>query len=119
MPSTAVQSYTPQPLHVTDRAAEKVRALVREEGVPTLALRVFVTGGGCSGFKYGFSFDESIADDDTVIEYSDIKIVVDALSLPYLEGAEVDYRVGLDGSRFTVTNPNATSTCGCGSSFSM
>lgn len=119
MPSTAVQSYTPQSLRVTDRAVEKVRALVNEEGIPSLALRVFVTGGGCSGFKYGFSFDESIATDDTVIKCSGIMVVVDALSFPYLEGAEVDYVVGLDGSRFTVTNPNATSTCGCGASFSI
>lgn len=116
---TAVQSYMPAPILVTDSASTKVKELVDEEGNPDLKLRVFITGGGCSGFQYGFSFDESLADDDTVVEKDGIKVVVDSMSFQYLAGAEVDYKEGLDGSRFVISNPNAQTTCGCGSSFSI
>lgn len=100
------------------RAAAKVRELLEEEGNPRLRLRVFVTGGGCAGFRYGFSFDEQIAEDDTAVEQDGAGLVVDSLSFPYLEGAEVDYQEGLQGAQFTVNNPNAATTCGCGASFS-
>ena len=113
------QTFTPSVLLVTDRAAAKVRALIEDEGNPRLKLRVFVTGGGCSGFQYGFSFEETVEDDDTVVEKEGVGVVVDALSYPYLAGAEVDYTEGLDGAKFVVRNPNATATCGCGSSFSV
>ena len=103
----------------TERAASKVRALIEDEGNPRLKLRVFVTGGGCSGFQYGFSFEEAVEDDDTVIEKDGVGVVVDALSYPYLVGSEIDYTEGLEGSKFVVRNPNATATCGCGSSFSV
>ena len=113
------QTFIPQALQVTSSAASKVKELVDEEGNPDLQLRVFVTGGGCSGFQYGFAFDEGGADDDAKIEQDGIKVVVDALSYPYLVGATVDYQENLQGSRFVVENPNASSTCGCGSSFSI
>ena len=113
------QTFTPSVLLVTDRAAAKVRALIEDEGNPRLKLRVFVTGGGCSGFQYGFSFEEAIEDDDTVVEKDGVRVVVDALSYPYLAGSEIDYTEGLEGARFVVRNPNATATCGCGSSFSV
>lgn len=100
-------------------AASKVKNLVEEEGNPRLKLRVFVTGGGCSGFQYGFTFDEDVADDDTIIEREGVSLVVDAMSYQYLAGAEVDYQEGLEGSRFIIKNPNATTTCGCGQSFSI
>ncbi|MBT4520396.1 MAG: iron-sulfur cluster insertion protein ErpA [Halieaceae bacterium] len=101
------------------RAAEKVRELVDEEENNELKLRVFITGGGCSGFQYGFTFDELMAEDDTVIEEDGVILVVDPMSFQYLVGSEVDYTEGLEGSRFIVSNPNASSTCGCGSSFSV
>lgn len=116
---TAVESYQPAPLQITPSAVAKVRSLVEEEENPALKFRVYVTGGGCSGFQYGFSFDEERAEDDTAIERDGITVLVDPLSFPYLAGARVDYEVGLQGARFTVTNPNASSTCGCGSSFSI
>jgi len=103
----------------TDNAAKKVKALIDDEGNENLNLRVFVTGGGCSGFQYGFDFDENVQDGDTQIENSGVKMVVDPMSLQYLLGAEVDYKVSLEGSMFVVNNPNATTTCGCGSSFSI
>jgi len=103
----------------TDNAANKVKALIDDEGNENLNLRVFVTGGGCSGFQYGFDFDENVQDGDTQIENSGVKMVVDPMSLQYLLGAEVDYKVSLEGSMFVVNNPNATTTCGCGSSFSI
>jgi len=103
----------------TDRAATKVRELREEEGNPELKLRVYITGGGCSGFSYGFTFDEKVNDDDTVVDNSDVTLLVDAMSIQYLAGSEVDYDQGLMGSRFVVQNPNASSTCGCGSSFSI
>ncbi|MBU2710512.1 iron-sulfur cluster insertion protein ErpA [Zooshikella harenae] len=100
-------------------AAAKVKDLIEEEGNGQLKLRVFVTGGGCSGFQYGFTFEEDMADDDTQVERDGVLLVVDPLSFQYLVGAEVDYQEGLEGSRFVVNNPNATTTCGCGSSFSI
>ncbi|KAF0804562.1 HesB/YadR/YfhF family protein [Alcanivorax sp. S71-1-4] len=103
----------------TDRAAAKVRELRDEEGNPALKLRVYITGGGCSGFSYGFTFDEQMKEDDTVVENGDVTLLVDAMSIQYLTGSEVDYDQGLMGARFVVQNPNATSTCGCGSSFSI
>ena len=103
----------------TDRAADKVRQLVDEEGNADLKLRVFVTGGGCAGFQYGFTFDELVADDDAQIENDGITLLVDAMSYQYLVGGVVDYTEGLEGSRFVVENPNAETTCGCGSSFSI
>ena len=109
----------PQTLLFTDRAASKVKLLVEEEGNEDLKLRVFVTGGGCAGFQYGFTFDELIAEDDAVIDNDGVSLVVDSMSYQYLVGATVDYTEGLKGSQFSVKNPNAESTCGCGSSFSI
>lgn len=109
---------TMDPLVFTDAAASKVRALIEEEGDPGLKLRVFIQGGGCSGFQYGFTFDEETAEDDTVMEKGGVTLLVDAMSLQYLLGAEIDYKDDLDGAQFVVKNPNARSTCGCGSSFS-
>ena len=106
-------------LHVTTSAACKVRRLVDEEANPELKLRVFVTGGGCSGFQYGFTFDEIAAEDDTCVEKDGVTVLVDPLSYQYLVGAEVDYEEGLQGSKFVIKNPNASTTCGCGSSFSV
>ena len=103
----------------TDRAAAKVQHLVDEEGNHELKLRVFVTGGGCAGFQYGFTFDELVADDDAIIENGDVSLVVDSMSYQYLVDGVVDYVEGLEGSRFIVDNPNAETTCGCGSSFSV
>ena len=103
----------------TESAANKVKALVAEEKNPNLKLRVSVDGGGCSGFQYDFAFDENAADDDTVIEKNGATMLVDVTSMQYLNGSEVDYLEGLEGARFVVNNPNATSTCGCGSSFSI
>lgn len=107
------------PIQFTDAAAKKVLSLVTEEENPNLMLRVYVTGGGCSGFQYGFTFDEKVNEGDMTIEKQGVSLVVDPMSLQYLVGGEVDYTEGLEGSRFLVTNPNATTTCGCGSSFSM
>ena len=106
------------PLVFTDSAASKVKELIEEEGNPALKLRVFVTGGGCSGFQYGFTFDEEAADDDTVMQKNGVTLLVDPMSFQYLVGAEIDYSEGLEGAQFVIKNPNATSTCGCGSSFS-
>lgn len=108
----------PAPLLFTDSAANKVKELILEEGNPDLKLRVFVTGGGCSGFQYGFTFDEVTNDDDTVMEKNGVTLLIDPMSFQYLVGAEIDYSEGLQGSQFVIKNPNATSTCGCGSSFS-
>lgn len=108
----------PSPLLFTDSAANKVKELILEEGNPELKLRVFVTGGGCSGFQYGFTFDEVASEDDTVMEKNGVTLLVDPMSFQYLVGAEIDYTEGLQGSQFVIKNPNATSTCGCGSSFS-
>lgn len=108
----------PMPFVFTDSAANKVKDLIVEEGNPDLKLRVFVTGGGCSGFQYGFTFDEETSDDDTVMQKNGVTLLVDPMSYQYLVGAEIDYTEGLEGSQFVIKNPNATSTCGCGSSFS-
>ncbi len=109
----------PAPLNFTDSAAAKVKQLIEEEGSPDLKLRVFVTGGGCSGFQYGFTFDENQAEDDTVIEKGGVTLLIDPMSFQYLVGAEIDYQEGLEGAQFVIKNPNATTTCGCGSSFSV
>jgi len=103
----------------TNNAAKKVKALLSEENNPNLNLRVYITGGGCAGFSYGFNFDEKIQEDDTQVENDGVKLLIDAMSIQYLEGSEIDYVEGLEGSRFVVNNPNATTTCGCGSSFSI
>lgn len=116
---SAAEQFTPQALSLTDRAVAKVRALVDDEANDTLKLRVFVTGGGCSGFQYGFTFDELAAEDDAVVEKDGVTVLVDSLSYQYLAGAEVDYTEGLEGSKFVIKNPNASTTCGCGSSFSI
>lgn len=106
------------PLVFTDAAAVKVRELIDEEGNPELKLRVFVTGGGCSGFQYGFTFDEEVSEDDTQLQKNGVTLLIDPMSFQYLVGAEIDFTEGLEGSQFVIKNPNATSTCGCGSSFS-
>ncbi|HET8897871.1 MAG TPA: iron-sulfur cluster insertion protein ErpA, partial [Rhodanobacteraceae bacterium] len=105
------------PLLFTAAAARKVRALIEEEGNPGLMLRVYISGGGCSGFQYGFSFDETRADDDLAVERDGVTLLVDPLSLQYLDGAEIDYAESLSGAQFVIRNPQARTTCGCGSSF--
>ena len=117
--STDAPGLMPRPLEFTAQAAAKVASLIEEEGNPNLKLRLYVTGGGCSGFSYGFAFDDQIAEDDTKIVTSGVALVVDAMSQQYLMGARVDYEEGLEGSRFVIHNPNAQTTCGCGSSFSV
>ena len=107
----------PAPLVFTDSAASKVKQLIDEEGNPELKLRVFVSGGGCSGFQYGFTFDEITNEDDTAMEKNGVTLLIDAMSYQYLVGAEIDYTAGVEGAQFVIKNPNATSTCGCGSSF--
>ncbi len=116
---SVVEAFDPNEIRLTDNAVAKVRALVTDEGNPALKLRVYITGGGCSGFQYGFTFEETTADDDWVVEKDGITAVIDAMSYQYLAGSEVDYTEGLEGSRFVVNNPNATTTCGCGASFSI
>ena len=108
----------PAPLVFTDAAAGKVKSLIEEEGNPELKLRVFVSGGGCSGFQYGFTFDEVANDDDTVMTKNGVSLLIDAMSYQYLVGAEIDYKEDLQGAQFVIKNPNAQTTCGCGSSFS-
>ena len=108
----------PLPFVFTDSAANKVKELIEEEGNADLKLRVFVTGGGCSGFQYGFTFDEVANEDDTAMQKNGVTLLVDPMSYQYLVGAEIDYTEGLEGSQFVIKNPNATSTCGCGLSFS-
>lgn len=116
---SVAETFQPAPLTFTERAAGKVKELVEDEGNEALKLRVFVTGGGCSGFQYGFTFDELVADDDAQIEKNGVVLLVDAMSYQYLVGGTIDYTEGLEGSKFTVENPNAETTCGCGSSFSI
>ena len=118
---SVVEQFNPdqQALILTDKAISKVKSLVAEEANDELKLRVFVTGGGCSGFSYGFTFDELVAEDDTVVEKDGVTALVDPMSYQYLVGAEVDYQEGLEGSRFIINNPNAETTCGCGASFSV
>ena len=108
----------PAPLIFTDNAANKVKSLIDEEGNDALKLRVFVTGGGCSGFQYGFTFDEATNEDDTTMQKNGVTLLIDAMSYQYLVGAEIDYKEDLEGAQFVIKNPNATTTCGCGSSFS-
>ncbi|HET6783411.1 MAG TPA: iron-sulfur cluster insertion protein ErpA [Pseudoxanthomonas sp.] len=108
-----------RPLNFTHAAAAKVRELISEEGNQALALRVYIQGGGCSGFQYGFEFDENRADDDVAVDTDEVTLLVDPLSLQYLMGSEVDYTESLQGAQFVIRNPNAKTTCGCGSSFSM
>nr|WP_207761597.1 iron-sulfur cluster insertion protein ErpA [Caviibacterium pharyngocola] len=107
------------PLTFTDAAANKVKALISEEENNELKLRVYITGGGCSGFQYGFTFDEKVNEGDLTVENGGVQLVIDPMSLQYLIGGTVDYTEGLEGSRFIVNNPNASTTCGCGSSFSI
>ncbi|CAA6807886.1 MAG: probable iron binding protein from the HesB_IscA_SufA family [uncultured Thiotrichaceae bacterium] len=109
---------TASPLVFTDAAALKVKTLIEEEKNDALMLRVFVTGGGCSGFQYGFTFDENEGDGDTAVEKEGVKLLIDPMSFQYMVGAEIDYTEGLEGAQFVIRNPNATTTCGCGSSFS-
>ena len=108
-----------QDLVFTERAAAKARALIAEENNPALKLRVYVAGGGCSGFQYGFTFDEETQDGDTEVENRGVTLLVDPMSVQYLMGAEIDYKEDLSGAQFVIRNPNATTTCGCGSSFSV
>ncbi|HET6786510.1 MAG TPA: iron-sulfur cluster insertion protein ErpA [Aquabacterium sp.] len=118
--SPAVADLPPAtPLNFSSAAAAKVAELIADEGNPNLKLRLYVTGGGCSGFSYGFAFDDQMNDDDTRIDKDGVTMVVDMMSLQYLVGADIDYEDGLEGSRFVIHNPNAQTTCGCGSSFSM
>jgi iron-sulfur cluster insertion protein len=112
-------SEIPVPFVFTDSAADKVAKLIDEEGNPELKLRVFVTGGGCSGFQYGFTFDETVNDDDSMLEKNGVKLLIDSMSYQYLVGAEIDYKEDLEGAQFVIKNPNAQTTCGCGSSFSV
>jgi iron-sulfur cluster insertion protein len=109
----------PTPMVFSDAAATKVSELLREEDNPDLKLRVFISGGGCSGFQYGFTFDEKVEEGDTLIEKGGVTLLVDPMSVQYLMGAEIDYREDLECAQFVIRNPNATTTCGCGSSFSV
>jgi iron-sulfur cluster insertion protein len=108
----------PQPILLSDSAASKIRELILEEGNPNLQLRIYVSGGGCSGFQYGFAFEEAAGNEDSRMEKQGVRVLIDPISFQYLNGAEVDFQEGLDGARFVIRNPNAKSTCGCGSSFS-
>ena len=117
VPEPRPDEAAPPLLTFTDAAARKVGDLIRGEGNPNLMLRVFVQGGGCSGLQYGFEFDEEMQEGDTCIEKLGVRLLVDPMSAVYLAGAEIDYREGLEGSQFVIRNPNATTTCGCGSSF--
>tara|TARA_E500000305_G_scaffold29997_1_gene22892 strand:- start:4033 stop:4386 length:354 start_codon:yes stop_codon:yes gene_type:complete len=116
---SVAEAFNPTGINLTARAVNKVRELVEEEENPSLKLRVYITGGGCSGFQYGFTFEDSGAEDDTVIEREGVSVLVDPMSFQYLVGSEVDYTEGLEGARFVINNPNATTTCGCGASFSI
>lgn len=118
-PANQLSSEMPSPLVFTDSAAAKVRELIAEEGNNALKLRVFITGGGCSGFQYGFTFDEKINEDDTKVVNQEVALLIDPMSYQYLVGAEIDYTEGVEGAQFVIRNPNATTTCGCGSSFSV
>lgn len=117
--TSQASAHMPDPLIFTDNAAAKVAELIAEEGNPNLKLRVFVQGGGCAGFQYGFTFDEDVNEDDTTMIKNGVTLLIDAMSYQYLVGAEIDYKDGLEGAQFVIKNPNATTTCGCGSSFSV
>lgn len=106
-------------LNFTDSAANKVSELIAEEGNDNLKLRVYVSGGGCSGFQYGFTFDEQVNEDDTSVEKQGVTVLIDSMSIQYLTGAEIDYKEDVSGAQFVIRNPNASTTCGCGSSFSV
>lgn len=116
---TTAELEMPTPVNFTDKAVNKVKTLIEEEGTPDLKLRVFVSGGGCSGFQYGFTFEESVNDDDTQVTKDTVTLLIDPMSLQYLTGAEIDYQDNVQGSQFVIKNPNAETTCGCGSSFSV
>lgn len=116
---TAAVTEMPSPLVFTDAAAAKVRDLVAEENNPALMLRVFISGGGCSGFQYGFTFDENVQEGDTKVEKDGVSLLIDPMSYQYLMGAEIDYQESVSGAQFVIKNPNARTTCGCGSSFSV
>ncbi len=109
----------PAPFVFTDSAADKVKQLIEEEGNAELKLRVFVQGGGCSGFQYGFTFDEEVNEDDTTMVKNGVTLLIDSMSYQYLVGAEIDYKEDINGAQFVIKNPNASTTCGCGSSFSV
>jgi len=109
----------PPPIVFTDAAASKVSQLIAEEDNPELKLRVFISGGGCSGFQYGFTFDEKIEDGDSRVENQGVTLLIDPMSVQYLMGAEIDYKEDLQGAQFIIRNPNAATTCGCGSSFTV
>ena len=113
----SAQPYSSSSLLFTDAAAAKVGELIREEANPNLKLRVFVQGGGCSGFQYGFTFDENAEEGDTQVQNQGVTLLIDPMSIQYLQGAEIDYREDIEGAQFVIRNPNATTTCGCGSSF--
>ncbi|GHE21228.1 iron-sulfur cluster insertion protein ErpA [Halomonas urumqiensis] len=114
---SGAESFVPTPLLLSESARARLASLIDEEGNSQLKLRVYVTGGGCSGFQYGFDFAEDVGEDDTLVEFGEVGLVVDPLSYQYLVGSTVDYEEGLAGARFLVQNPNATTTCGCGASF--
>jgi len=116
---SVIQTFTPTVLEITDSAIAKVQSLRVEEHNPDLKLRVYVTGGGCSGFQYGFSFEETMAEDDTPVSREGVIVLIDSLSYQYLVGSTVDYEESLMGSKFVITNPNASTTCGCGASFTI
>ena len=116
---TTAELEMPTPINFTDNAVNKVKELIEEEDTPNLKLRVFVSGGGCSGFQYGFTFEESINEDDTQVTKDSVTLLIDPMSLQYLTGAEIDYQDNVQGSQFVIKNPNAETTCGCGSSFSV
>ena len=116
---SAMEEAMPDPLVFSEAAAIKVKELIDDEGNEALMLRVFISGGGCSGFQYGFTFDEEIGEGDTVVENGGVKLLIDPMSFQYLTGAEIDYSEGMEGAQFVIRNPNAQTTCGCGSSFSV
>jgi len=115
----SAEALNDDPLAFTSAAASKVAQLISEEGNPSLMLRVYIQGGGCSGFQYGFTFDESVQEGDTEVVTDGVKLLIDPMSMQYLMGAEIDYTEGLQGAQFVIRNPNASTTCGCGSSFSV
>ncbi len=123
MPETEAVPQTekkaPDPIQLSDSAVEKLQELIAEEGDDELMLRVFVSGGGCSGFQYGFTFEENVEEGDTAIEKDGVTVLVDMMSYQYLIGAHIDYQEGLEGEQFVISNPNATTTCGCGNSFGV
>jgi iron-sulfur cluster insertion protein len=116
---TTAEAVTDDTIVFTEAAANKVAALIQEEGNPELMLRVYIQGGGCSGFQYGFTFDENENEGDVRVVTNGVTLLIDPMSMQYLMGAEIDYSEGLQGAQFVIRNPNATTTCGCGSSFSV